>query len=227
MRPVKNTPYDTLASDYDALFTRPRDLAENDELRRRLGRHNATEGRVLDVGCGTGFLLELCGLPPERYVGIDISDEMLAKAKAKFPAHTFEAQDMDCLGYLDESFDSVVALWSLSYSSDPREAVAEILRVLRPGGSIFVVVYAEWRGSESPLPYESWPEYSGTQRTLFSKRGLTELFGLNVDVSVRGLSSRHVPSFLSARFMRLESETIGRLFPNSCTYLTLMGSKSA
>ncbi len=147
------SPYDTLAEGYDNLFVRPRDLAENAEIKRRLVKHDATRGRVLDVGCGTGFLLEIEDIWAERYLGVDLSQEMLEVARKKFPQHTFERQDMGSLGYPSGSFDSVVALWSLSYAADPIQAAEELTRMLKPGGSLFVVVYAQWESDSSPLPY--------------------------------------------------------------------------
>jgi SAM-dependent methyltransferase len=128
--------------DYD---DRPERFRTAREVQRRHGAvadvHAAVAQRfldegltpVLDVGCGEG---ELAGhLPEGAWVGVDSSPTMLAAA----PGPVVEA-DATALPYGDASFGSLALLYVLYHLSDPRVALAEAHRVLRPGGLLAVAV---------------------------------------------------------------------------------------
>ncbi|WP_342670863.1 class I SAM-dependent methyltransferase [Pseudonocardia acaciae] len=99
-------------------------------------------GRVLEVGVGTG--LNLAHYPPDAAVtGIDISPAMLAIARKRaadlgrdveLRTGSAEALDFDIAGLNTGRFDTVVCTFSLCAVPDHRRAVAEMARVLRPGG---------------------------------------------------------------------------------------------
>lgn len=101
----------------------------------------------LDIGTGTGRILELFGPRVEHGVGIDMSREMLALARANLQeANLRNCQvrqgDMYQLPFSDESFDGVVIHQVLHFAEDPAEAIAEAGRALRPGGRLVVVDFA-------------------------------------------------------------------------------------
>lgn len=100
--------------------------------------------RILEVGVGTGLSLPL--YPQHvRVTGIDISREMLAKARARVTegglAHVEGVIEMDAenMQFADSSFDKVVAMYVASVVSDPVRLVDEMRRVCRPGGEIVIV----------------------------------------------------------------------------------------
>lgn len=104
-------------------------------------------GDVLEVAVGTGRNLE--HYPPEvRLVGIDLSSEMLARARQRSaqvrPDADLREADAQRLPFGDASFDTVVCTYSLCSIPDDRRAVAEMARVLRPGGAL---ILAEHVGS--------------------------------------------------------------------------------
>ncbi|HVI50021.1 MAG TPA: metalloregulator ArsR/SmtB family transcription factor [Candidatus Sulfotelmatobacter sp.] len=104
-------------------------------------------GDLLDIGTGTGRLLEVLGPQAERAEGIDASREMLAVARAKLEAaglrHCGVRQaDMYALPFADGSFDMVVIHQVLHFADTPASAVAEAGRVLRPGGLLALVDFA-------------------------------------------------------------------------------------
>lgn len=112
--------------------------------RRAVAHVNTRSGRVLEVGVGTGLALPAYA-PHLEVTGIDYSDEMLAKARAKVAAkglaHVRELRQMDArtLDFPDAGFDTVVAMYLVSVVPEPERVVAEMARVCRPGGEVVIV----------------------------------------------------------------------------------------
>ncbi|WP_199044298.1 class I SAM-dependent methyltransferase [Glycomyces salinus] len=107
-------------------------------------------GRTLEVAIGTGLNLEHY---PEgvELVGLDLSAGMLAGAKRRSGELGLDAElrtgDAQRLDFGDDSFDSVVCTFSLCAVPDDEKAVAEMVRVLRPGGRLLLadhVIGAAW-----------------------------------------------------------------------------------
>lgn len=104
-------------------------------------------GTLLDVGTGTGRMLQLVGPRVERAVGIDTSREMLAVARANLDRAGLEGcvvrqADMYQLPWPDGSFDTAIFHMVLHFATAPGEAVAEAARALRPGGRLLIVDFA-------------------------------------------------------------------------------------
>lgn len=104
----------------------------------------AAPRRLLDIGCGTGALLELVAGRVEGAVGVDASRDMLALARARLAerglSHVAVRQaDMYRLPLADASFDVATLQMVLHYAEDPAAALAEAARTLRPGGRIVIV----------------------------------------------------------------------------------------
>ncbi|MCK6449422.1 MAG: metalloregulator ArsR/SmtB family transcription factor [Alphaproteobacteria bacterium] len=102
---------------------------------------------LLDIGTGTGRMLELFAERVEHAVGIDMSREMLAVARANLDKTgrrncLVRQGDMYQLPLPDRSFDAVIIHQVLHYADEPAEAIAEAARVLRPGGRLVVVDFA-------------------------------------------------------------------------------------
>jgi phosphatidylethanolamine/phosphatidyl-N-methylethanolamine N-methyltransferase len=118
---------------------------------------NGRAGSVLEVGVGTGLSLGRYR-PHLAVTGIDISGEMLAKARAKVArdglAHVTDLREMDArtLDFPDASFDTVVAMYVISVVPEPERVMAEMARVCRPGGEVLIVGhFARDRGMLSVL----------------------------------------------------------------------------
>jgi ubiquinone/menaquinone biosynthesis C-methylase UbiE len=95
-------------------------------------------GEVLEVAVGTGLNLPLY-LENVTLTGIDWSEQMLALAHERGRAATLRQADAHALPFADGSFDTVVCTFGLCAIPDDRKAVAEMARVLRPGGLLILV----------------------------------------------------------------------------------------
>ena len=109
-------------------------------------------GKTLEVAVGTG--LNLSHYPSEiELTGIDLSPEMLEIARARGresnPGAALDVGDAHALPFEDATFDTVVSTYSLCNIPDPRRAVSEMNRVLRPGGKLVLVDHI--RSSIKPL----------------------------------------------------------------------------
>jgi len=108
--------------------------------------------KVLEVGVGTGLALPLYA-PEKRVTGVDLSAEMLVQARLR--AVDLGLRNIDALlemdaqktSFVDGQFDIAVAMFVASVVPDPRALVAELKRVVKPGGTIlFVNHFAAERG---------------------------------------------------------------------------------
>jgi ubiquinone/menaquinone biosynthesis C-methylase UbiE len=102
---------------------------------------------LLDLGTGTGRMLEVLGSNVERGLGLDLSVEMLAIARARLDRAglrqcSVRQGDINNLALPDDSFDLVVVHQVLHYLDDGARAIREAARVLRPGGRVLVVDFA-------------------------------------------------------------------------------------
>ena len=109
--------------------------------------------RILEVGVGTGLSLAL--YPPNvKVTGIDLSREMLDKARARVAkrnlSHVEALVEMDAesMSFADASFDKVVAMYVVSVVARPARLLEELHRVCKPDGEIFIVNHVR---SDNPL----------------------------------------------------------------------------
>jgi ubiquinone/menaquinone biosynthesis C-methylase UbiE len=124
------------------------------------------EGRLLDIGTGTGRVLELLAPRVRQALGVDASKAMLALARARLSAPGFahcavRLADMYRLPLADRSFDTVVLQMVLHHAEDPAGAVREATRILAPGGKLLVIDLAEHGQTDltSKLAHR-WPGFS-------------------------------------------------------------------
>jgi ArsR family transcriptional regulator len=109
---------------------------------------NGPEGRLLDIGTGTGRVLELLAPRVRQALGVDASKAMLALARSRLSGPGFahcavRLADMYRLPLADRSFDTVVLQMVLHHAEDPSGAVREATRVLAPGGRLLIIDLAE------------------------------------------------------------------------------------
>ncbi len=100
------------------------------------------QGRVLDVGCGTGqFAARIQQERPDvGVVGCDFSEGMLQHARERLPAGSWIQGDAGRLPFQSSVFDAVVSTEAFHWFPDQPAALAEFRRVLRPGGTLLLAL---------------------------------------------------------------------------------------
>ena len=97
--------------------------------------------QVLDVACGPGYA---AGAAAERgavVIGVDFSSEMVAEARGRYPGIDFQEGDAEQLSFPNSRFDAAVLNFGMLHLGRPEEALAEVYRVLRPGGRVAFTVW--------------------------------------------------------------------------------------
>jgi len=127
---------------------------------------------VLDVACGTGIVAReataLVG-PEGSVVGLDINDGMLSVARSKSSTVVWREGAAESLPFDQNEFDHVVSQFGLMFFQDRGKAVSEMVRVMKPGGTGCVAV---------------WAGLSDTPGYLAVARMLNDLFGPEVARSI-------------------------------------------
>jgi SAM-dependent methyltransferase len=162
--------FDRAASYYDATRVLPDDIAAAttgallDQIRR------AGAGRVLEVGIGTGRMARPLMRHGVRVVGVDISRQMMAQLRSQLtPEHRPPALllgDATLLPLLDETFKAVMVVHVFHVVSSIDASVAEIKRVLAPGG---VLLHQTGRPSERTRRF--WNDNDQEWEQLLAARG--------------------------------------------------------
>lgn len=107
----------------------------------------ATAGRVLDVGCGSGSVTaELTQATAGRVVAVDADATMVARTRARLGDGAVAQADGRALPFPDASFDIAVCNLVLLWSPDPARVVAEMARVVRPGGVVLASMEPDYGG---------------------------------------------------------------------------------
>lgn len=122
--------------------------------------------RVLDVGCGSGLTLVLARERGARPSGIDISPGLLGVARERLPDADLREGDMETLPFADAAFDAVLGVNAFQFASDPRTALSEAARVVRPGGRVVASLFAAPDRSQGTVVHEAMsalspPEQAG------------------------------------------------------------------
>ena len=152
-----------MAQEWDAGYTEEGDASRrfllNDALFRMVG--DVTGQRILDAGCGAGYLSRLLARRGADVVGVDVAEGLLALARARSSgrgsAPTYHQGSLSHMPFLpDASFHAVVSMVVLQDVRDYEGAVAELDRVLRPGGRVaFTITHPCFNG----LPGYGWERH--------------------------------------------------------------------
>ena len=174
---------------------------------------------ILDLACGTGIVARLTAPrlgPNGKIIGFDVNPDMLAVARAAAQADSQSIEwrqgTAEALSFADASFDLVLCQFALMFFADRPTALAEVHRVLRDGGRVFLSV---WQG------LDRHPFYSKLHDVIeqhLGTSGIGEIFALGSSNELRTLLAdagfRHVeiePVSMTARFPNPEGFLAGEI----------------
>jgi SAM-dependent methyltransferase len=138
-----------LLDELDRLYPPEVGARKDDESRSIAGRekaerllsavrgHDAGLHDFLELGCGDGTVCEALVRDGRRATGIDIDGDAFSN-RARTPGASFTKMDVAALEFRDASFDCVCSFSSFEHFADPASALAEAIRVLRPGGLLYL-----------------------------------------------------------------------------------------
>jgi ArsR family transcriptional regulator len=135
--------FDAHAAEWDAM--RSLHIAESEvEAAIRAALEGEPIGRLVDIGTGTGRMIELFGGQADSAIGVDRSSEMLRLARVKLAARELQhaelrQADMFALPLASGSADVVIIHQVLHYAQAPEAAIAEAARLLAPRGRLLVI----------------------------------------------------------------------------------------
>lgn len=124
--------------------------------------------RIVEVGCGKGRFLKAIreAHPNTECTGVDISPKLLAEVPREI--RTLEGP-LECVPLDDDSFDLAFSVEAIEHSANPEAAVAELIRIVKPGGWVAIIdkQQSHWGELECP-PWERWPK-AGYLRSLLAR----------------------------------------------------------
>src|SRR4029077_38066 len=102
----------------------------------------------IDVGCGTGVVAITAARIGARVRGVDLTSELLERARENARIANLEIDfregDAEALPFNDAAFDVVISQFGHMFAPRPEVAIAEMLRVLKPGGTGGTIAFATW-----------------------------------------------------------------------------------
>jgi SAM-dependent methyltransferase len=175
--------------------------------------------RVLDVGCGTGEIVARLAerFPHASFLGVDVEEEHLERARRRcdrFGARVgFQSDDALALRLGDDSFDLVVSRHVLQALPDASRAIAEMVRVARPGGRLHVLaedygmLWCHPTANDSDAFWQRFPPIYGAARGCDLHVG-RKMFTLLVDQGLRAIRVDYVV----VDTLRVPRETFARIW---------------
>jgi ubiquinone/menaquinone biosynthesis C-methylase UbiE len=139
----KDTSWGNVAGWYDDLLSTDSDSYQSQVILPNLLRlMEPLKGQaVLDLACGSGFFSEKFAAQGAHVIGVDISKELIALAKKKYPSIDFIISSADDLSHIkDHSIDKISIVLAIQNIEHVKNMLLECARVLTPSGRIFIVM---------------------------------------------------------------------------------------
>jgi SAM-dependent methyltransferase len=168
----------------------------------QFARQRTRDKRVLDYGCGTGYGASMLAENNTDVVAIDIDTQVIGYARTQYPQtnltfETVEPAESGRLPYADASFDTVVSFQVIEHVKNVDRYLAEIVRVLRPGGEFISATpdrSARLFSMQQPWNMHHVTEFSASQlcNALDLHFGEVEMLGMSGDPDVLGIEYQRV-----------------------------------
>ena len=128
---------DEHAKVYDVVLNFPFYIENLNKILNELPE-NKEDNLYVDAGCGTGNLVKLAQHKSYNFIGLDLSNEMLKRAKEKGIEDLFKI-DITCLPFTENSIDGITSINVLYQLREPKKFLEEARRVLKPKGKIIIL----------------------------------------------------------------------------------------
>lgn len=143
---AKDNPHPLGSLAYFEYFDRLRNELEPPAFANSFYEFDQFSGKkILDVGCGNGWVLSHYAAHGAQTTGVDITEAGVDLCRKRFAAQNLKGNfvigNAEELPFPDNSFDAVSCMGVVHHTSNPKRAVAEIHRVLKPGGKLFFMIY--------------------------------------------------------------------------------------
>jgi ubiquinone/menaquinone biosynthesis C-methylase UbiE len=186
---------------------------------------------LLDVGCGDGALAAVLARRGAQVTGLDSDPLMVAAARRRaereaIPLTIVEGKG-EALPFHRDAFDVTLAVTSLCFIQDVRQAIAEMARVLKPGGRLVIGELGRWslwamkRRIRGWLGNATW--HAAAFRTAAELRSLVEAAGLEV-TSIRG-AAYYPPFALAAELLAAVDSWLGRTTIFGAAFIVVAAKK--
>lgn len=213
--------YDTIAPQYNQRYdssTLPERINALFELVQQVRAQ-----RVLEVGCGTGFWLDLLASKVKVAHGLEYSWGMLGQAKGRSAPLKLSQGDAIHLPYQDRSFDLVYCVDAIHHFGDQRAFIAEAFRVLCPGGALAVLGSDPHSGDDIWYVYDYFQGVLETDLRRFSSEG--EILSWMQKEGFHNITSKQV-EHISEIYLGKDIFNNPFLKKNSCSQLALLSDEA-
>jgi ubiquinone/menaquinone biosynthesis C-methylase UbiE len=159
--------YDAVAAKYDKRWETSRYDGVLAGLQRFIEGSEPGSRDIAEVGCGTGHWLAALRDRARRHAGVDLSSEMLKRARVTAPFALLARGRAEQLPWSAARFDRLLCINALHHFSDPDGFIREARRVLRPGGGILTIGLDPHAGLDSWWVYDYFPSTPDTDCARF------------------------------------------------------------
>ena len=170
---------------------------------------------IVDVGCGTGEITARLGalFPQAALTGVDLDEGHLELARARTPRARFEKGDALALPQADAQFDLAVCRHLLQAVPDPQRAVAEMLRVLKPGGRLHLIAEDYGMLWCHPAAHDPDDFWQNIPRAFGKSIGCDLFVGRHMFTILHDLGARDIKvDYVVVDTLRVPRETFARIW---------------
>ena len=211
--------FDSIADDFLQRMNQFDQQARVDWFRRAVSAYPVARSTMIDVGAGLGHFSDVGADHSAEVVPLDIAPRLVSRLRSRFPAATVASATN--LPFETGSVDYVVSSECIEHTFDPRQAVREMMRVLRPGGVLFLTTpNLVWRWSVSLAELlrvrrfegiENWLSRPALRRTIVESNGeIVSTAGLHI------LPFQLTPLLPVIRFVNERGQWLKPLMINQC-----------